>query len=64
MTRKQEITSLDNSISHAMKRVDRLGFVLEVFDNKKHVHDKISYAADLRAYFMAKLVSKDMKTIE
>ena len=58
------MTSSSRRTYNLRLRVQGFGEELEVFDNKKHVQEKIDYAADLKAYFMVKLVAGDTKTIE
>ena len=62
--RREMMNTLSERIYHAKLRIQGMGEELEVFDNKKHVQEKIDYATDLRAYFMDKLVAGDVKTIE
>ena len=62
--RNAKVTALTTFIRKKNQQYERLGHKLEAFDNRKHEQNKASYAADLRAYFMVKMLAGDMKTIE
>ena len=63
-SRNAKVISLTTFVQKKKQQYEGLGQALEVFDTKKHEQEKLRYAADLRVYFIVKMLAEDMRTIE